>query len=106
MKEIKERAFYRCAQLTAVNGGEGLEEIGEGAFFGCTLLHEFFIPPAVKAIKDHAFGACTQMTIVNSGKGLEEIGEMAFCRCTSLNEILIPLLSRLLRTVHSLIARI
>ncbi len=59
-------------QLTIVNGGKGLEEIGRWAFCDCTLLHEILIPPAVKAIKDYAFHGCTQMTAVNGGKGLED----------------------------------
>jgi hypothetical protein len=73
-----------------VNGCEGLEEIGEGAFAHCTSLHEILITPAVKLIKEKAFFRCSQLTIVNRSKELEEIGHEAFCECTSLNEIVIP----------------
>jgi hypothetical protein len=76
--------------LTTVNGGKGLEEIGEGAFFYCTLLHEIIIPPAIKKIKDHAYFRCTQLMTVTGGKGLEEIGKKAFGRCTLLQRLLIP----------------
>jgi hypothetical protein len=58
-------------QLTTVNGGERLEEIGERAFCDCKSLQLIFIPPAIKAIKDYAFYGCTQMTTVNGGEGLE-----------------------------------
>lgn len=33
VKVIKDEAFLRCSQLTHVDLGEGLEEIGWGAFY-------------------------------------------------------------------------
>jgi hypothetical protein len=69
-----------------VNLGEGLEEIGAGAFRECSTLHEITIPPTVKAIKDGSFSHCFQIMIANLGEGLEEIGEYADL-CASLHEI-------------------
>jgi hypothetical protein len=76
--------------LTTVNGGEGLEDIGDYAFYGCTSLREITIPPAVKAIKEKAFWGCSQLTTVNLSEGLEQIGKRAFGRCISLQRIVIP----------------
>jgi hypothetical protein len=38
VKAIRNSAFFNFSQLTTVNGGDGLEEIGEGAFQYCTSL--------------------------------------------------------------------
>lgn len=53
--------------------GEGLEEIGDGAFEHCTLFQRIVIPTAVKVIKNSTFNHCMQLTTVNLGEGLEEI---------------------------------
>ena len=50
VKVIKEMAFYRCTQLMTVVLGKGLKEISEYAFEQCTLHHEIWNPPAIKAI--------------------------------------------------------
>ncbi len=73
-----------------MNGGNGLEEISEQAFSGCTLLHEITIPPAIRVVKEHIVSYVHAVNIVTLGKGLEEIGMGAFLECTSLREIMIP----------------
>jgi hypothetical protein len=60
-------AFEGYSQLTTVNLGEGLEEIGRYAFNGCKSLHEISTPPGVKVIKEKTYTSCTQLTIVNLG---------------------------------------
>ena len=90
LKIINGWAFLRCSQLTTVDLGGGLVEIGERAFDGCILLHEITIPPTVKMIKGGAFRLCTQLSTLNLSDGLEEIGEQAFGSCTSLQHIMIP----------------
>jgi hypothetical protein len=44
--------------------GEGLEEIGEGVFRGCSSLREMLIPHAVKAIMGDAFCGCSELSAV------------------------------------------
>jgi hypothetical protein len=75
VKAIKYQAFYGCSQLSIANLGEGLEEIGEAAFFECTSLNEITNLSAVKTIKKEAFYRCSQLTIVTLGEGLKEIGD-------------------------------
>jgi hypothetical protein len=52
---IKVNAFAGCSQLTTVNLGSTLEEIGLGAFRKCKSLHEITIPPSIKRIMKNAF---------------------------------------------------
>ena len=49
----------------------GLEEIGKGAFWGCTLVHTD-IPPAVRAIDEMAFEECSNLTTVQFCDEIEE----------------------------------
>lgn len=41
---------------------EGLEEIKNKAFCGCTSLRKIVIPPAIRRIKDQAFEGCMIVT--------------------------------------------
>jgi hypothetical protein len=54
VKLINDKAFLNCSQLTrTLNGGEGLEEIEEGALYSeCISLHKILVPPTVKTIKN------------------------------------------------------
>jgi len=67
---------------------DGLEEIGERAFAGCTLVR-IYIPPNVRVIKYQAFFNCSGLTTAILNDGLEEIGKWAFYAC-GLERIYIP----------------
>jgi hypothetical protein len=45
---------------------------GDGAFDGCTSLHEMLIPRSVNMIKDSAFNGCTSLTSVVFCNEIEE----------------------------------
>ena len=60
---------------------DGLEEIGKGAFQGCTLVH-IDIAPLLRAIENEAFCECSGLTTVILNKGLEVIGVRAFLGCS------------------------
>ena len=89
IKVIPPRAFYRRRGLTTAILNNGLEEIGERAFWGCVLVC-INIPPSVRAIKNYAFFKCLQLATVIFNDGLEVIWERAFFKCRSLREILFP----------------
>jgi hypothetical protein len=54
---------------------DGLEEIGEKEFDGCTSLHEIVVLLTIKVIKKAAFYECSTLRTVTLHNGLEEIGE-------------------------------
>ena len=75
--------------------GDGLEEIGEGAFYDCNSLTKVVIPPSVKKIGDRAFsgnsiGKYNSIKDVTISNGVEIIGEGAFSSCHSLESLTIP----------------
>ena len=66
---------YRAGNndLKEIKIGEGIAEIGCGAFEGCTALTKVSLPPSVKIIRSKAFLGCTVLeTVVTTGK-LERI---------------------------------
>ncbi len=90
VRAIKARAFHRRGNLVTVTLNDGLEEIGEAAFYFCNTLREIDMPRSVKKIKMSAFGFCGGLMRVKLDEGLEEIEERAFFNCTTLCEIVVP----------------
>ena len=41
---------------------EGVEEIGDGAFYGCTYLEDMVLPSSIRAIGDNCFALCSKLT--------------------------------------------
>ena len=78
VKAVKERAFSERLDWTSVNLDEGLEEIGEEAFYKCSY---------------RRWGGMT----VELGDGVEYIGKKEFFKCTSLRRIMIP---RAVKVIH------
>ncbi len=95
--KIDKHAFFQCSSLTDVifeydeeTGEMVTEEIGEGAFFGCTSLKSIEIPGTVTKLGDYVFGSCTALESVSLGFGLTEIPNQMCWQCTALDTILIP----------------
>ena len=79
-----------CFQLTTLALGDGLEEIGRGAFEGCRSLQNIVIPNSVKRIENRAFWCCPQLTTMTLGNGLEEVGRHAFQCSRPIRQTVIP----------------
>ncbi len=108
IKKIGDYAFFQCSSLEELSLGDAtedmvdlnsednycpmfkLEEIGEGAFFGCEALINFDIPGNVKKIGDYAFGFCSALSVLTIGDGVEEIPSQMCWKCKSLTGIDIP----------------
>ena len=84
-------AFWGCGSyLTAITLPDGLESIGDKAFYSCSSLTAIEIPSSVTSIAENTFGGCTSLKDVTLPDGLESIGSYAFNSCTSLTAIEIP----------------
>ena len=88
---IADNAFASSVIKTVIIP-EGIEVIGEKAFYGCTELTEISLPKSVKTIEKSAFEGCTALESVTlaDDSELTEIWENAFKGCVSLTEITIP----------------
>ena len=87
---IGEYAFSYCMALTNVDMGEGVTEIGTGAFYECMELKEVIIPHSVIEIGSSAFDFCAYMEYLSIGNGVKTIGENAFSLCHDLTSLEIP----------------
>ena len=57
---------------------EGLQEIGEYAFYGCNGLTSVVIPNSVTLMGDRTFEGCKNIRSLKLGVGLTEIPHYAF----------------------------
>jgi len=90
VKTIDSYTFGNCKRLQQVILHEGLESIGDYAFYGCNNLSEVYIPSSVKIIGEYAFNECSKLKQVFLNNGLKTIERGAFHKCKSLPEVIIP----------------
>lgn len=77
-------------KVTAVVISEGITQIGNGAFKGCSNLESIVIPKSVETIPSDMVRDCTKLTSVEISEGVKIIGKYAFYGCVSLESIDIP----------------
>ena len=87
--EIGNNTFSGCTKLESVTLPSTLTKIGSGAF-SYTSLKSVVIPASVTEIGDHAFSGCSSLTSIDIPEGVTKIGSGAFYGCTSLTSITIP----------------
>ena len=86
---IGKEAFSKSG-LMRIEIGEGVDNIGTGAFKNCSRLNSVVIPTnSVKRIESNAFYYCGNLTNLSIGKGLEYIGSSAFDNC-GLRSLVLP----------------
>ena len=78
---------YWGADVTKVTIADGVESIGDFAFFDCKKLEEITIPDSVKSIGWCAFDGCKSLKSVTIPKSVTEIEWYAFDDCTALESI-------------------
>lgn len=86
---VGEGAFYGCSMLKNVDIPENITRIGYGAFSGCGLKN-VVIPDSVTSLGAFAFQYCDGLETVFIGKNVTTIGEQAFSHCSSLTSVNIP----------------
>ena len=69
---------------------DGLTNIGDFAFFGCSSLASVTIPDSVTSIGNGAFEYCTSLSSVTIPDSVTSIGTDAFQGCNSLTTLYIP----------------
>lgn len=90
-KDVSELIVYPKGNgRSAYTIPDGVTQIAESAFSGCTSLTEIVIPDSVTSIGGFAFSGCTSLSKVDLPKTLTTIEAGTFCDCTSLKEIVIP----------------
>ena len=85
--DVGNYAFYGCSLLETAELGQNVTSIGRSAFGSCSQLKSIVIPDAVTSIGSYAFSGCSSMTSAKIGNGVEKIDKETFSECTSLTEI-------------------
>ena len=83
-------AFSGCTGLTSVTLPDSVTSIGDGVFSGCSGLTSVTIPDSVTSIGSYAFSSCTGLTSVTIPEGVTSIGNYAFYHCAGLTSVTIP----------------
>ena len=86
---VGENAFYGCTSLTKVTLASTVTEIGDRAFDGCTALTSVTLGKNLVAIGNEAFSYCTSLKTIDLISGIESIGDKAFAQ-SGLTEITLP----------------
>ncbi len=94
---IGEAAFYGCYFLESVLLPDTLESIGKGAFAGCSALKELMLPDKVAKIGQYAFQAC-EFTACKLPSSLEELDISAFFNCRYIESISIAASNQVYQT--------
>ena len=76
--------------VTALEVGEGVTDISEGAFDGFESLGKIVLPDSLTTIGKSAFAYCRRLSSVRMGKNLQSIEANAFEWCENLREITLP----------------
>ena len=90
MNRIGNYAFYGCSQLVEVKLSEGINEIGASAFKNCNGLVRIKLPEGITRIEESVFDRCSNLIEVELPDSITEIGRSAFYRCEKLYKINLP----------------
>ena len=89
LRRIGEYVFAYDNKLANVTISENcyfLDQIGAGAFYGCTALSSIYLPSSLDSLGDFAFRSCTSLTSITI-RNVSKIGINPFAGCTSLETI-------------------
>lgn len=87
---IKEGSFKGKSDISEIDFGKSVKNIGAEAFYGCNGLKELIIPSNVKVIESDAFSNCGNLESVVLQQGVTHISHKAFAGCKKLEKVYIP----------------
>lgn len=92
VKEIGELAFYECSLLRSVTFEDGgkLAEIKKATFACCPALESVTVSGNVKVIGQAAFFECKKLENVTLADGVVELGAQSFQGCEKLASVNLP----------------
>ena len=90
VQTIGDLAFYDCSSLTTITIPNSVKFIGESAFSKCSSLTSLTLPNSLTAIGSSTFSSCSSITSVSIPSSVTSIGDGAFMRCSNLISMTIP----------------
>lgn len=80
-------AYDYLTLLVSIDIPDGVETIGDAAFYDCTSLTSITIPSSVTSIGESAFQDCSALTSITIPSSVTSIGDYAFRDCSTLTSI-------------------
>ena len=90
VQSIGDRAFWSCNSLTSLTLPSSLQSIGDSAFEYCNSLTFLTLPSSLQSIGGGAFCGCYSLTSLTLPSSLQSIGDWAFSDCYSLTSLTLP----------------
>lgn len=90
LEEIGDHAFYRAANIRTVAIPETVQTIGNQIFRECTSLQSVAIPEGVEKLGGYTFNSCASLVSVTLPSTLKTLGNYEFSGCTALESIVLP----------------
>ena len=87
---VSNYSFYQCNAITALNIGNNVKTIPDGAFSNLSGVTSVTIPNSVASIGSSAFSGCTGLASVTIPNSVTSIGSYAFYGCIGLTSVTIP----------------
>ena len=88
---LQQRLFYDRDKLITVTGGENVETMGIGVYYGSNNIESISpLGKNLKVLPESTFEGCEKIDGIVLPDGLEEIQQWAFHTCKSLTELTIP----------------
>ena len=84
---IGERAFFCAYRLVSISLPEGLTKIEAGAFSCCFALKQIVIPDTVKEIGVAAFSSCSELKSIVLPVSVKVVGQEAFSDCNQFESV-------------------
>ena len=85
VETIGNYAFYKCNKAHTLIIPDNITSIGAGAFWACAKLTTINIPETVTKIGRNAFNGCANLTTVTIPDSVTEIGQNIFIKCNTAN---------------------
>lgn len=87
VQSIGEDAFWGCGALTSVSLPEGLRALGAASFLGCYSLRKIQLPETLTILGEQAFFQCERLESVYIPASVTHIGDIPFGICENLTAI-------------------
>ena len=84
---VGDYAFYGCSRLTSAIMPNSVTKIGRQAFRNCSNLISVIIPNSVIVIGEEAFRSCSCLASVTIASSVTTIGQRAFSGCSEIKEL-------------------